>query len=814
MTSGALRLILLAGWVGIATDPAFARADCVGAAARAAEADYARGVSAYRSGDVAGGYAALSDVLARCPATARYRNDFIVMAAASGHAQEALQADTQGPTGGPARPAYVLESLARAARDTSQPDLALHYYDELLAQGPNPAARVGRDLALLQRGDAEAAGSDLELLGQIAPGRTDVLEAQGLVAEAQGNPIAALGAAQAILAIDPGHVGALTLRYRALLQSGAPQLATALTPESLTTPEERARALRDTLALDYRSARDTPFSAKARATALDAVISRMHAAAGDATLGQAIRTGIREDLIEALVARGHAVEAILQYDSMRAGGLKPPAYVIEAMVGAFVTARQPDRAIEAYRTLPEGSEPTLGTRTQYVFALLEAGHYGAAVAASDELAARMATHPVGPSPVNAPLRGDAADAVSARVLAALTRSYTDRPSEGYRRLRALLADAPADPDVRIALAETEILRGWPRRGAELSASVLNDTPDATAAMPKLFDARLQDGDFRAAHAALDEISARLPSDDQALAHAQRDWQTHDMAELLIDGQWGRSHGGRPGVIDSSAEEYVYSPPFAWDYRAFVHLNQSEGTPVQGNTWREAVGAGIEYHTADWLATAELLGIEHNAPAPQLSIEATPNDQWTVGGAYALRTLDIPIAAFVVGVHADRIAVDVGHRVDESREFGATLDHEAFSDGNSRSEATAFWRERWIDGPNYTLDTRTDLDASGNTLPNTNYFNPRRDFTAMVTLQNRWLQARFYERALRHELDLGLGDYTQQGHGNGLVATIRYQLVYEITDRLAIKGGASTTLRPYDGERERLDALHLNLTGRF
>jgi hypothetical protein len=44
--------------------------------------------------------------------------------------------------------------------------------------------------------------------------------------------------------------------------------------------------------------------------------------------------------------------------------------------------------------------------------------------------------------------------------------------------------------------------------------------------------------------------------------------------------------------------------------------------------------------------------------------------------------------------------------------------------------------------------------------------------------------------------------------------LRYQLAYDVNDRVSLKAGVSRTWRPYDGERERLDALTLNFLGRF
>ena len=166
------------------------------------------------------------------------------------------------------------------------------------------------------------------------------------------------------------------------------------------------------------------------------------------------------------------------------------------------------------------------------------------------------------------------------------------------------------------------------------------------------------------------------------------------------------------------------------------------------------------------------------------------------------------------MHADRAALDLAYRVSESREFGVTAKREAFSDGNLRDDAAAFWRERLVTGPVYRLDTRIDLDTSSNTQRGTNYFNPLSDLSATLSLQNRWQQFRHYDQALSHELDLTLGGYQQQRYGTGLVAALRYTLNYDVNDRVVLRAGVGRGVRPYDGSRERLDVLTLYALGRF
>jgi biofilm PGA synthesis protein PgaA len=788
--------------------PAALADDCPAGKLGVKSAAYLAGLAAFAAGKVEESYVQLRGAYSKCPGNIPYRNDYIVAAALSGHAREAL--DMAAPLRAASLPPYVLEALGLAARDNHQPELALRYYDTILAARADVGAQVGRDLALIDLGDALAARTELLALQQRDPHRVDVLEALGLADEALGDDFGALAATEALLELEPRHAAGLKLRFRLLLRAGAPHLAAALTPQQLLSSKQSGRALRDRLAFEFRWARDDPGSDLLQAQRLDRVIERIRLAAADESNDRDARDGLRSDLVEALAERGRSREAVEEYQRMLADGITVEPYVSSGLIGAYVAIRQPQRALALYRALPAGMNPPYGAKAAYFYALLESGQYDAAVRWADWLAGTEPSHAHANSPEG---RTENPDYASALVLAALARAYTDRLADAERRLQALVRLAPADSDARLALADTYEMRGWPRRAAADSNLLLLESP-TVAPLPQLFSDQMDMADWRAASATLNRMGDVLPSDNAGLLRVARDWDTHQMAEASIDGEFGKSHGGRPGVVDSEVAEYVYSPPLDWDYRVYAHLDQTEGTPVQGTTFRHAEGAGIEYHTSAWLATGELLAIDARGPYPQLSVQATPNDLWTLGFAYALRTLDLPIAAVVVGVHADRFALNAGYRVSESRDFGAQAIHEEYSDGNSRFELLAYWRERWITGPIYKLDTRLDLDTSSNTLGNTNYFNPKRDVSAAVTVQNQWLQFRRYDSSLTHELDVGFGDYFERGYGQGAIALLRYQAVYQVNRLVTLKAGAGTGIRPYDGRRETLDVLTFNAEGRF
>jgi biofilm PGA synthesis protein PgaA len=784
-------------------------ADCDPGVAGRADAAYAAGLALYRAGQPAPAYEQLQFAVDQCPARLRYRDDYLVAAVTAGHADEALEAAAGLDPA--ALPPYVLEALGRGARDQRRAELALRYYAAIPGADDNPTVRAGRDLVLLDQGRIGEAQADLVTLQARFPDSVPVEEALGLADEAAGDWIPALAAAESILRRTPDASGALALRYRVLVHVGAPHLAAALTPESVTTPAERAATRQDELAFEFRWARDEPRPDRIRAAHLDEVIGRMREAAADPSSAADVRQRVRADLIEALQQRSRSSEAVAEYEALVRDGMTVPPYATGAAADAYLALRQPQRALDLVRSLPAGAKLPFSLKSTYFYALLESDQPHAAIAWADTVARQEPQYLDADSPG---LRSDNPDYVPAQVLAALARAYTEQPADAGRRLGALVTAAPGNTDALLALAAVDALRGWPRESAVEAGAVLALHPDLGAATAQRFAAQLQAADWRAAAESLRALEAQQPAEDPLLRRAQRDWQVHDAAEFSVDAELGRSFGRRTGLIDSTIEEYAWTPPIAADWRAYAHLNQAEGDPVQGTTWRHAAGAGVEYHTADWLATVELLEIDRASPEAQLSVEATPDDHWHYGGSWSARTLDLPIAAVVVGVHADRGALDLGYRVSESREFGATAKREAFSDGNVRDDEAVSWRERWIAGPVYRLDTRLELDTSSNTRAATNYFNPLSDVGATLTLQNQWQQFRHYDRALTHQLDVTLGDYQQQRHGSGAVAALRYTLNYDVNDRVVVRAGIGRGVRPYDGSRERLDVLTLYALGRF
>ena len=151
-------LVAAVAWA-VAMPMAFAT-DCAEDELRSAESQYQRGLADYAAGRLEASYPELRDAWSACPGEPRFRNDFIAAAVYSGHPTEAQRAATGSPVED--LPPYVVLALARAARDTQNPALALALYERLLTASPDDVGvRVGRDLAWIDTGRAGEAQLDL-----------------------------------------------------------------------------------------------------------------------------------------------------------------------------------------------------------------------------------------------------------------------------------------------------------------------------------------------------------------------------------------------------------------------------------------------------------------------------------------------------------------------------------------------------------------------------------------------------------------------------------------------------------------------------
>lgn len=751
-----------------------------------------------------------------------YLFDYVTVNSWAGRHAEAVRAGTPllGQAG---TPPYALEAVAVSARELQQYRLALEIYDQMLALNPaHEDARLGRARTLLESGDSKSAREELERLRTTASGRNDVLELIARTYEAEGAWTGLLAQAQALLEIDPASVPARKMRFSALRNLGAHDLALALTPEGMLSAEERAGAEHDRMAFEIQlagiSADQERGAARWRAT--DAVINKAtERAAMLEAAGQSDNARRQNyDLIISLAGRRQARQAIALYEKLASENADFPPYVKLAVASAYLAAEQPGIARDLFASALPQDPHNLNAQFGYFYALLESGHHEEAMKFIDGVAAST---PEWLDPDIPQLRRENPGYPLAQSRAGLARAYTNRLQAAQDRLDDLTVRAPANNDIRNSRNITHQLRGWPRRAETDYRWMLAAEPDYPWAQIGLFDSAMAIQDHRLAEQSLQRADALIP-DESATQKRRKEWETHNLREFRLETGFGKSSGGSAvaeptAARDRRTDAYLYSSPIDHDWRLFGRLHDSSASFSTVSPSRSAYGAGLEYRSRDWRVSGEALGLSGGRNAAlALNVTHAFSDYLSVKATAEKNSLETPLRAHADQVDADRGALEATYRWHESRSVGAGISRMNFSDGNRRNAWFGAWSERIVSGPVYRLDTRLDYYGSTNSLPaaTVSYFNPDSDHSLIATLDNQWLQFRRYERSLNHRLLVSAGTYWQQGFGYGDIYALRYEQTYEHNQRLSLRAGIGRTWRPFDGVRERLDAIFVNVNWRF
>lgn len=753
------------------------------------------------------------------PAERAYLHDLVAVSSWAGRHADALR---EGETLFVRRdvPEYVLEALALSAREMARYDLALRLYARVHERSPRRLEpRIGRARTLLEADDRTAARAELLALAAEAPHRGDVFELLARLEEREQNWAGVLAAAQSILARNPTSSAGQRLRFNALRRLGAPHLALALDHQALSA-RELQDAERERIAHDLRWGRvhadhhagATRWARNERAT--------QHALRLASELDSAGRTqeasAERYDALVGLVDRGRIAEAIRLYEQLARSHLPPP-YARLTAASAYLAAQQPETAALLYESALDADPRNLNARFGYFYALLESERHAEAVAFMQSLAASTPEWRDRDIPE---LRRENPDYPRVQAREGLALAYTNQLAAANAKLEALSARAPANYDIRNSRNTVHLLRGWPRLAQADYKWMLALRMDYAWAHPGLFDAGMVTRDYRLARASLERLWALIPEEGATLRRA-REWHVHNMPELRVDLTFGRSFAGGAISDPSSSRErlldtYLHSAPIATNWRVYSRFHHAQLRGDASIPNRNALGGGVEYRDRDWLGFVEVRGVNRGGASATAFLQRDFDDHLLLSGEIELNSLEVPLRAWASGVSAERVALTGSYRWHESRSASLGLAHMRFSDGNDRSAAYGAWVERLVSAAVFRLDLRGDFYASQNTLAAAavTYFNPERDASLSGTFDAEWVQYRRYESALRHRVLAGLGTYWQDGYGGGSVQTLRYEIVYERDRQLVLGGGVGLTWRPFDGNRERLEAVQLTSRWRW
>lgn len=775
-------------------------------------AEHRAAVAQARQGEYEAALGRLAALLETYPEKMAFRHDYISVLAWAGRDEEVLAASAKIDFS--QAPAYVLRAIGKSARNRQQPALAVTVYEAVLKRDPRDRqAALGLAMSLAEAGRPTEADAQMATLLRAAPRSVELLETQAYVKEVDRDYAAALGAYDRLLEIEPGHRGARRGRILALLRLGVPHEALRLARRDaeVFSAEDWQRMAGEQAAREIRWGRLPTVTPAERYRDTDRAIARLqeqYRQMADKHSAAARRN--RFDLITAYRNRRLMKEATTLFEQLQAQGVAPfPPYVLAVVGDAYLSLRQPQRAVALLEASFKGYGDDLDAQYSLYYAYLEAGQYEKSLTHIDRLVDAL---PQWVWPPGSNERELNIDRLYAQTVAAMARAYVDKLDEAERRLEEQLARSPASTDIRGGLGSVYLWRGWPRRAQGEFRAVLALEPENLAARAGMVSVLAERGDDAAADDALAPLLADY-ADDTHVRNLALDAEVRKMRELWMEVSGGSSSSIYQGSSDLAFTTYYYDKPWSPGLRPFVYLLYREADFREQAVSRNRLAAGAEYRQRDMTLRGS---ISDGNGSPGVSLQGSwlPTDHWR--GRLSLQSYSeqTPLRADLRGIEAWSLEASTEYRFHESRSLGLSLQYMGFDDDNQRNTLSAFARQRLINGPRYKLTGEVYLYHQTNTVAGTDYFNPSRQDTAELSLSNEWLSYRHYEKSMRQRLVIGVGPSSQQGVDTKMTWSVGYEHHWRFSRQLSLSYGISRARPVYDGVQEFATRGFLNLYARF
>lgn len=164
-----------------------------------------------RSGGSAEAAVLLEEMSAGAPGDVSCRGDLVAVLSWAGRHADALRIGADLP---PDRlDPIVLEAMGRSARERGRPEEAVRHYGVVVAERADRVeSRIGLALSLLEAGRPSSAETRARGLLERLPGHPEAMLAAAHVLRAAGSPAEATRLVEEVLATDPEHEGARSLR--------------------------------------------------------------------------------------------------------------------------------------------------------------------------------------------------------------------------------------------------------------------------------------------------------------------------------------------------------------------------------------------------------------------------------------------------------------------------------------------------------------------------------------------------------------------------------------------------------------------------
>ncbi len=734
-------------------------------------------------------------------------------------------------------PIYVLNNLARTARDTAQYALALHYYDALIMRQPSELdPKLGKILTLIDAKQFNDAESTISHLRELKPNNIAVLQAMSYLGQRANRPAIVADANMRILNINAQSINnpnpnnqnisnqttsnqtisnlnteAAKHLIAAASELGAEEQAFALAEQYPQSIDEKGLVAiqNNSAAFHVNWDKYTFLDISKRFEDADIALQTLDAACqcdwATLDLNIAQNRRLTYDRILALRDRFRMTEvkayaeAILQSNRAGKTQIDLPAYILDAMGDAYLYLKNPQIALYYYECSLKKAPDNFETKISKFYALIEAERFTSATQFIDQTNTQEQPFRVS---ADGKVTRENSKKLRAELSSYMVRAYGDKLAFAEEKIATLAETGPQNTDLKAATAIIHRWRGWPEKSQAEFVRLLEDYPENNSFKVGLTDTMLDLSEWREAEHAIRPIVQHYPEDLNVQRLARR-WMLRNERELQLDFNTGKSNGPTIGARSGAASGRIYSAPIDYDYRLFAQTRYDYGDFIEGNTSAFWPGVGAEYRARDWRVTAELntTSLGHNGVSPEISVDYRVNDYWTLSSRAGINTADAPLRGLRVGTSADVLQLAAAYRLSDLTQASTSLGITNLSDGNQRKSFSLAMSQRITTLPHYKADLLLRLDTSSNDDVNTAYFNPERDSEISAVIDQRYVQWRAYDQSFSHRLQLGLGTYYQKNFGSDPSWVASYAHEWRWENRFELDYGVSLKRHAYDGTLE-------------
>ena len=346
----------------------------------------------------------------------------------------------------------------------------------------------------------------------------------------------------------------------------------------------------------------------------------------------------RIDRLGALLVRRNTVELIKEFEAMEAEGYKMPDYARRWAASAYIDQRMPEKAAPILTSLYYADGKTFRNSDD----LLDADDLYYSLNESEQLdkAHQFAKNYSEQTPYQVGVYGLPGkepndDWMEGQTLLVQSLVALNDLPAAQKKLETLSSTAPANQNLRIALASVYLAKDLPRKAEQELKAVESLAPRSLILERAQAETAMDLQEWHQMELLTDDVIARSPEDVPS-QELDRQRKIHNMYELRVSGNRALSSNSPvSGNKDYGFETLLYSPPIAENWRVFGGGSYNNSQFEEGTGINRVLRLGGEWTSRDHWVEAEVNNQNYgfgNKTGARLATWYDFNDHWRVGGA--------------------------------------------------------------------------------------------------------------------------------------------------------------------------------------